>query len=253
VKLAPTISSVAIGALTLAACGGDDSATPYQALLDGSVSDGAVGAGETGAGDANPVTRPPPLRTGPVDRAGRTAVIRLLVTETAKNDAGAPLASKIAYNQLDVFTGSLNVAFQADFQKNLVALDMFDGTSDWDGGTPEGTVIDVPRDAGPDADGGTVSQRVYTHPLHKLLQLDALLVDPNKPFSPSGYLDIENAAIVGHSPGSHLTCGGLWLGDDAVDKMLSFVVKGTTSGVSDGVGEATKTPSFEFPYLASAN
>ena len=81
---------------------------------------------------------------------------------------------------------------------------------------------------------------------------DTLIVDTSKPFSTTSYMDVEFSGIVG-APGSHTTCGGRWVGEDIVDKMMSIVVKRATTGISDGVGAPTKAPSLTYPYFAAPN
>jgi hypothetical protein len=120
----------------------------------------------------------------------------------------------------------------AEFQSHLVALDELDGVADWHGGA---------ADAAPDDAG------YYPHPLADAWLTDVLVVDPEQPFSPTGYLDVEL------NPGANASCGGRWLSDDAIDKTLSYLVKADSDGVSDGVGAATKAPTLVFPYLAPPN
>jgi hypothetical protein len=119
--------------------------------------------------------------------------------------------------------------FGDDFQHALAVLDGLDGVSDWNGG-----------DADAGADAG-----VYPHPLtNAWISADVIVVDPNLPFAESSYLDVEaNGA-------AHTTCGGRWPGDDALDKTMSYLVKRSLSGITDGVAAPAKPVSLEFPYLA---
>src|SRR5262249_11588503 len=157
------------------------------------------------------------------DRAGRVAVSTLLLSEQVRDP----------WNQLDTFTASStalsDVTIQAEFQRHLVSWDLADGLDHWDGGSPDGGVATVEAgDAGDAGDAGTIP--IFPHPLVKILSNDVLIVDTTKPFSPASYLDVEFKAIAG-TPGTHTTCGGRWMNDDAVDKMLSFLANRTLVGV----------------------
>jgi hypothetical protein len=148
------------------------------------------------------------------------------------------LENRAAYNQTAVEAASPSSAsqpggrtFGADFQSGLVTLDHLDGADDWNGGA---------------ADAAPAPSGAYPHPLTRpWIESDALIVDPNKPFDEGSYLDVE-----AHAP-AHLTCGGRWPGDDALDKTLSFLVKRSLVGVSDGVPAPARAPSLSFPYLAA--
>lgn len=151
----------------------------------------------------------PSLIGGQVDRAGRPA-IAVAVLPSARRDA---------FNRLrqtdDPFP------FKQDFETGLVALDQLDGVDNW--GSP--------------------------HPAIALMSFDVLLVDTTKPYSTTGFLEIENEIMAGGA--AHATCGGRTPQEDAVDKLYSFLVAKKLTGVSDGVSAATKAPTSTFPYLAS--
>lgn len=236
-KLSIALCSLAVlsGAIVVA-CTGDDfpSSPTTDAAADVTTdvtTDGPVG-------DSGPDAPPPVLKLGRMDRAGQPGVAFLLADASARAEfnGNAPFSTPEA----------LTAAFHAA----LVKLDNSDTVNSWNAGPAEGTVIQVPQDAGPDADGGTKAVLTYPHPLVGHVSTNALMVDSSKPFSAAGYFDIELKAIQG-APGTHTTCGGRWLGEDVADKMLSLVIKGTTTGVSDGVSAPAKAPTLTFPYLAA--
>jgi hypothetical protein len=115
-------------------------------------------------------------------------------------------------------------SFGADLQSSLATLDMLDGADDWGGGA---------ADAGPD------------DAVNAWIAVDVIILDPNKPFSANGFMEVETQGD------AHATSGGRWLGHDALDTMLSYTVKGQLTGVSDGVSAPGKAPSLQFPYFAS--
>ena len=179
-------------------------------------------------GDGGDGASPASLPTGLRDRVGRPYVSLLLVSAANREYYNGYPVEDVFPDNPDVDGGT---SFGADFQSGLVALDKLDGVDDWDGGS---------ADAGPNDSG------IYPHPLEdQWLSTDALLVDPNKPFSTTSYLDIE-----AHAANANTTCGGRWPGEDALDKTMSFVVKKKLTGVTDGVSAPAKAPSQTFPYLA---
>ena len=118
-------------------------------------------------------------------------------------------------------------AYRARANANLARYDGLDGKTDWP----------------PDEHGD--------HPLTGFLLADFLVLDLSKPFSDSGYLEIDRALIAGRP---HTTCGGRWLNDDIVDTFLTFMVGGVGGApISDGVDQATKPAADVFPYLAAPN
>ena len=220
-------------AACLAACGDDDTAAtadggadapvgpPDSSLTDTGAVDSGVDA-ELDAGPDSPPPPPPPL--GPRDRAGRPYLAYLLSA-----------ANREAYNMIPGAAATdppgAPSSFGADLQSSLTALDALDGTNDWNGGG---------ADAGPNDAG------VFPHPLvNAWIGVDAHVVDPNKPFSANGYLEVETQG------NAHATSGGRWLTEDALDITFSYAVKKQLSGVSDGVNAPGKAPSLQFPYFAS--
>lgn len=221
-------AGIVLTALAIAACSSDDTASSSSssgsssgAPVDGGITIVDAKGAEVDAGldasakpDAAKDAEPPPEEGPPSglrDRAGRAYVTRLLVTAKARE----------AYNQTAVDQDPPDGGL-ADFQAGLALLDALDGTEDWPAA---------------EADAG--------HPLAAdWLGSDALLLDPNKPFAETGYLDLEA------NGDAALTCGGRWPGDDALDKTLSFLVGNKLTGVSDGVDAPAKAPTLTFPYLA---
>jgi hypothetical protein len=193
-------------------CSSQSSTVPQDAGSDIHAHD----AKSEAAADAAP--RPP---TGTqLDRAGRAAIIFLLVPD----DGGA----RNAYNATDTFLlnggGPFDISIKPDFTSALSKLDGLDSKKDWP----------VPS------------------PLAAPFTTDALLLDTSKPFSPTSYLDIEYTTFA-LDGGAYASCGGRWPGEDAIEKTLSILVRKQLTGVSDGVKAPTKAPSLAFPYLAAPN
>ena len=154
---------------------------------------------------------------GPRDRAGRALVAKLLVS-SANRDAFAQLPHPFETKYDDGAKGA-GSSIGEDIEARLSSLDALDGKTDW-----------------PAVSG--------SHPLLNVMLYDGLVVDPDLPFSPNGYLDFEENGA------ARTTCGGRYPSDDAIDKMLSFVITGARSGVGDGVAAPASAPSLTFPYLA---
>jgi hypothetical protein len=156
--------------------------------------------------------------SGPRDRAGRALVARLLVS-SANLDTYAQLPHPFE-TKYDNGAPDAATSIGEDIETRLAQLDALDGKIDW-----------------PIPGGGS-------HELLDVMLNDGLVVDPDLPFSPGGYLDFEaNGA-------ARTTCGGRYPGDDAIDKTLSFLVGRARTGVSDGVGTSDVAPTLTFPYLA---
>lgn len=222
----------------LLACSGDDDANnnnnpPNNA--DSGLPDGQSGEGgsDGGADSSQSETSTPgsPLPTGIRDRAGKPFVSVLLVSGPNRDAYNKDRVDLAAPTDPELDPDAGGTSFGSDFQAVLSLLDGLDGNNDWNGGGP---------DAGPDDAG------VFKHPLaNSWIYVDALIVDPTKPFAESSYLDIEV-----NSP-AHTTCGGRWFGDDALDKTMSYLVKKSRSGIGDGVAAPAKPVSQTFPYLAA--
>jgi hypothetical protein len=215
----------------LPGCSDDEStaAPPDSGAPDGAAEGGTEGGKDASSEGGKDGGAPgEPLASGVRDRDGRPYVSLILVraaNRAAYNAEGVDQALTTDPPPADGGT-----TFGDDFQAALVMLDGLDGANSWSGGT---------------ADAGHDDAGVYPHPLaNAWIAVDALLLDPNKPFSATGYLDLEaNAA-------AHGTCGGRWFNDDALDKTMSFFVKKTLTGISDGVTAPAKPASMTFPYLA---
>ena len=221
----------AAAVLAVAACGGSDTEDPGPPDgplpgTDGPSSD--VVSPIADGGDGGDGSSPQGLFTGPRDRVGRPYVSLLLVSPPNREDYNAEPVEMVFPDDPGIDGGT---SFGADFQAGLVALDRLDGIDDWGGGN---------------ADAGADDAGVYPHPLEDAwLSTDALLVDPNKVFSTTSFLDLEA------HPGANTTCGGRWPGEDALDKTMSFLVKKSLTGVTDGVSAPAKAPTQTFPYLAA--
>jgi hypothetical protein len=167
------------------------------------------------------------LRKGSVDHSA-------VVESTTMQLAGGPLDGKLdSYNQEDPFAirGSTYVS---TYIERLRMFDRIDGKEDW---TPE------------QLDAWT--KRMST--------ANYLVVDPSKPCdwqNGGSYLEIERAALTGKE---HTTCGGRMPNDDAMDITLNFLVRGPAASADDeealhdGVEQATKKSTAEFPYIAEMN
>lgn len=217
--LAGLVSAAVAASLVLVfvACEKTDASVPpvadaSDALGETAAFDATVDVRDTGI-DGTTDAGPP---AGNRDRAGRPFITRLLVSE----------ANRDTYNEVDngyVIADTArgkgaSAAIGADMAAHLAALDALDGKADL-------------ADAGFPNLAGT-------------LLADAILLDPSKPFAPDGYLDLELHGA------AHTTSGGRPLQDDALDKTLSWFVRGAASGVSDAVTAPSSPPSSTFPYLA---
>ncbi len=216
------VSAVAIG------CSDDSTGTPGDAADE----QPTVEAGGTDASKDAPSETSTILQHGQIDRVGRPAV----------KLATIPVTDRAAYNAFDTFTdlSATPYPFDFDMQAGLVNADMWDGKNDWNGGA-------LPVDAGA---GGAPDGGYLVHPLGAVLKVDVLLLDTSKPFTQSGYFDLEKEEL---GLGAHTTSGGRWLNEDATDTSLSWIVGKSATGVSDGVGAPAKPASQTFPYLAAPN
>ena len=77
------------------------------------------------------------------------------------------------------------------------------------------------------------------------------MVDVAKPHAEDSYLEIEQALLQGRA---HATCGGRSLNDDIVDTLYTLLVGGVDGPrISDGVDQATRPATHDFPYLVAPN
>jgi Domain of unknown function (DUF4331) len=165
-----------------------------------------------------------------LERAGRPEVPNLMLAPTQFDQVNRDLEIRDLYNMEDAF--HLSHVYQSTYRSrldaNLAFWDGLDGKTDWPA-TQDGA-----------------------HPLTELLLADYLVVDVTKPHAEQGsFLEIELAARRGES---HRTCGGRALNDDVMDIIFTMLVNGGNGPViRDGVDQATRPASREFPYLAPPN
>ena len=164
-----------------------------------------------------------------IERIGRPEIKNFIMLDKTADTVNRDLEIRDLYNAEDAFRLMPDYveAYRARLNSNLAFYDGLDGKSDW------------PLDA------------KGNHPLTELLLADFLVVDLSKPFDEDSYFEIERALLRGTA---HETCGGRWLNDDIVDKLLTLLVNnGNEPGVTDGVDQATVPASRTFPYAQPAN
>lgn len=164
-----------------------------------------------------------------IERIGRPEIKNFIMLDKTADTVNRDLEIRDLYNAEDAFKlmPDYTGAYRARLNSNLAFYDGLDGKRDW------------PLDA----EGN--------HPLVELLLADFLVVDLSKPFNEDSYFEIERALLCG---AVHETCGGRWLNDDIVDKLLTLLVNnGNGPGVTDGVDQATVPASRTFPYAQPAN
>jgi hypothetical protein len=167
------------------------------------------------------------LRRGSVDHSA-------IVESTTMMLAGGPLDGKLdQYNQEDPFA-IRGGTYVGTYIERLRMFDRIDGKEDW---KPE--QIDA------------WTKRMST--------ANYLVVDLSKPCdwqNGGSYLEIERAKLTGKA---HTTCGGRMPNDDAMDITLNFLIRGPGASendeeaLHDGVEQATKRSTANFPYLAEMN
>ena len=94
--------------------------------------------------------------------------------------------------------------------------------------------------------------------LSRVSSANYLVLDSSKPcaFGARTFLDVERGVFTGEP---HETCGGRMPNDDALDTVMTWLVRGPSvsvdseEAVSDGVSQATKLSTDTFPYLAAPN
>jgi hypothetical protein len=165
-----------------------------------------------------------------LERAGRPEVPNLMLAPKQFDPVNRDLEIRDLYNMEDAFrlSNTYEGAYRARLNANLAFWDGLDGKTDWPAG----------------GDG--------THPLTGLILADYLVVDVAKPYAEHGsFLEIELAARRGEA---HRTCGGRALNDDVMDTIFTLLVNaGNGPVIRDGVDQATRPASCEFPYLAPPN
>jgi len=169
---------------------------------------------------------PLPIR---LERVGRPEVKNLLMALQSQDPVNRDLDLRDLYNLEDPFHVGPDYrrAYRARLDANLTYMDTFDGAVGW-----------------PVGPGGE-------HPLSELFLADLLVVDLSRPYSESGFLEIERAALAGRRHGS---CGGRSINEDVMDTLYGFVFGGPDAPrISDGVHQATRRGTTTFPYLAAPN
>ena len=165
-----------------------------------------------------------------LERAGRPEVPNLMLAPKQFDPVNRDLEIRDLYNMEDAFhlSSTYEGAYRARLNANLAFWDGLDGKTDWPAG----------------GDGA--------HPLTGLMLADYLVVDAARPYAERGsFLEIEFAARRGEA---HRTCGGRALNDDVMDTIFTLLVNaGNGPVIRDGVGQATRPASCEFPYLAPPN
>jgi hypothetical protein len=224
------IGSLALGALALGACNGDDD--------DDSASDTAGSAGTASLGAAGSATLPltPAVVPGArgkanqpqlgerIDRAGRAAITAALVG-TFNPDPAETIRDRAAYNT----AGLSNPAFLPTIKTSLGVLDGLD------------------RNCGNQLLAAANGDRYL--PLANVLLDDQLYVHSDR--RGSVYLGLE-AEFVSAVPPGQGAAGGREPGDDVVARSYSVLAAGALSGIDDGVpaDDATHNPDV-FPFLAA--
>jgi Domain of unknown function (DUF4331) len=165
-----------------------------------------------------------------LERAGRPEVPNLMLAPKQFDQVNRDLEIRDLYNMEDAFHLSdvYQNAYRSRLNANLAFWDSLDGKTDWPAGE----------------DG--------VHPLTELMLADYLVIDVTKPYAEQGsFLEIELAARRGEG---HRTCGGRALNDDVMDTIFTMLVNaGNGPVIRDGVDQATRRASHEFPYLAPPN
>ncbi len=164
---------------------------------------------------------------GPVDQAAivesTTLMLASMVTLSTKFDP---------YNVADPFAIA-PANFEKRFVDSLAKVDHVDGF-DW----PEPAALDWAE---------------------RMANGNYIVIDTSKPCdyeNANSYLEIERAFYTGRK---HTTCGGRTPNEDAADVTFNFMARGPGASVvdkdalHDGVAQATKKSSSEFPYLADLN
>ncbi len=165
-----------------------------------------------------------------IERAGRPEVPNLMLAPTQFDQVNRDLEIRDLYNMEDAFhlSSIYQHAYRSRLNANLAFWDSLDDKTDW-----------------PASEDGA-------HPLTELLLADYLVVDVTKPYAELGsFLEIEMAARRGEG---HRTCGGRALNDDVMDTIFTMLVNaGNGPVIRDGVDQATRPASREFPYLTPPN
>ncbi|MFF4505722.1 DUF4331 family protein [Streptomyces sp. NPDC001401] len=164
-----------------------------------------------------------------LERMGRPEIKNVVLASKSYDPVNSDLEIRDLYNEEDAFAVRPDYAgvYRARFDANLAFFDRLDGELVW-----------PPDDQG-------------THPLTELLLADFLVVDISKPFAEDSCFEIETALLAGRP---HATCGGRAPNDDIVDTLYTLLVNGVDGPrISDGVDQATRPATHDFPYLVAPN
>ena len=164
-----------------------------------------------------------------LERMGRPEIKNVVLASKSHDPVNSDLEIRDLYNEEDAFAlrPDYAEAYRARFDANLAFFDRLDGELVW-----------PPDDRG-------------THPLTELLLADFLVVDISKPFAEDSCFEIETALLAGRP---HATCGGRAPNDDIVDTLYTLLVGGVDGPrISDGVDQATRPATHDFPYLVAPN
>ncbi|MET9793391.1 DUF4331 family protein [Streptomyces canus] len=164
-----------------------------------------------------------------LERMGRPEIKNVVLASKSYDPVNSDLEIRDLYNEEDAFALRPDYveAYRARFNANLAFFDRLDGELVW-----------PPDDHG-------------THPLTELLLADFLVVDISKPFAEDSCFEIETALLAGRP---HTTCGGRAPNDDIVDTLYTLLVGGVDGPrISDGVDQATRPATRDFPYLVAPN
>lgn len=169
------------------------------------------------------------LGHGSVDHAAIVESTTMQLTQ-GMTDFGSTLDP---YNQSDPFNIRQD-DYKEGFLTNIAKFDKEDGKTDWT-----------------DAQATAWATRMST--------ANYQVFDLSKPCNfdePHSYLEIERAQLTGKD---HATCGGRHPNEDAMDVTLNFLIRGPAASeqdanaIRDGVYQATKKATSEFPYLGEMN
>lgn len=157
-----------------------------------------------------------------LDRVGRPEITNIHLI-ARKNDTEI----RDHYNQQSILTVTADqlAQYQQRILKNITYYDALDAHTDWAGD--------------------------WKQALARILALDYLMVDMQRPFSPQGYFDIEQSMLASRP---HTRSGGRVPHDHVITALLSTLINGWHAApVSDGIRGDLGLPEAQFPYLKPAD